>query len=185
MLQRPIAVCMVTVALCLVGFIAAWRLPVTLLPPGFTNPELDIGIPFPGGTPDEVEEGLLQPVEAALRQVAGLKQLRSTAHADGATLGLTFHPYADMTLAYQDVREQLERLRPRLPAGTERYRIRRFNPDTDLPIFMMAVLAPQGATDVDALLEHLIQPALERVDGDDGTSWALAWFVRPSMLPEA
>lgn len=26
---------------------------------------------------------------------------------------------------------------------------------------------------------------LERVDGDDGTSWALAWFVRPSMLPEA
>ena len=74
----------------------------------FPEFELDlilINVPYPGASPEEVEQGVVLPIEEAVRAVDGVKEVRSTA-TEGVgvvTLELLLGSNADRVLA--DVEE--------------------------------------------------------------------------------
>ena len=50
---------------------------------------IEVQVDYPGASPEEVEKGILQPVEEAVRSVQGVKEMSSRAGEGGGCLRLT------------------------------------------------------------------------------------------------
>ena len=83
-LRRPVTTVMIFIALVLVGLISLRLLPLEEFP-DVTFPGMQVIIPYPGSTPEEVEQLITRPVEEALSTLAGIEELRSRSEAEQAT----------------------------------------------------------------------------------------------------
>ena len=54
--DRPVTVFMVFLACLVVGMVAAWRIPVQMMPSGFEPGRLWVWVPYPNAGPSEVDE---------------------------------------------------------------------------------------------------------------------------------
>src|SRR5262245_65168253 len=109
-LQRPVTTTMTFVALVVVGLIALHLLPLEEFP-DVTFPGMQVVIPYPGSTPEEVEQLITQPVEEALSTLAGVRGLTSRSEADQATFQLLFDWDRDIDAAAFEVRTKLDSIR--------------------------------------------------------------------------
>ncbi|HTM57730.1 MAG TPA: efflux RND transporter permease subunit [Candidatus Udaeobacter sp.] len=101
----------------IVGVILGARLPASILPE-VTFPRLTViagGGERPG---EEVLREITKPIEAALRRVPQLREIRSTTSRGDAEFDLDFEWGTNMDLALQRVQAQLEATRGQLPDGT-------------------------------------------------------------------
>lgn len=164
-LHRPVTVFMLLVTLGVVGVIAYRLIPLQLVPPGITEPNISISIPVPDSTPREVMEEVAKPAEDLLRTIPGVSRIRSRSTSSSCRLTVSHGPEADGATVYDDIRDRMERLVPSLPDGADRYRIFRFNVESDLPVMMMAISFGEEVEDPDTLLENVVQSRLEAIDG--------------------
>ncbi|MEM6315928.1 MAG: efflux RND transporter permease subunit, partial [Planctomycetota bacterium] len=78
-------------------------------------PEIDTGlitveVPYPGATPEEVEEGVLLRVEEAVAEVEGIKETRGTAAESVGIATLELETWADETQVRDDVKNAIDRI---------------------------------------------------------------------------
>ncbi|MEM8872911.1 MAG: efflux RND transporter permease subunit [Planctomycetota bacterium] len=86
-------------------------------------PEIDTGlitveVPYPGATPQEVEEGVLLRVEEAVAEVEGIKETRGTAAESVGIVSLELETWADETQVRDDVKNAIDRI-DTFPEDTE------------------------------------------------------------------
>jgi len=162
-LKRPVTTLMIVLSLVVLGLVALSRLSLDTFP-DISFPNLWIRIPYPSSTPEEVERLIVMPVEEALGTVNHLKTLRSTASADGASIGVEFKWKTDMDSAMLEVRETLDRVRSELPDGVENIYIYRFQ-STDRPIIRCNVSMSAGRERLYEVVEKVVKPRLERING--------------------
>jgi HAE1 family hydrophobic/amphiphilic exporter-1 len=165
LVSRPITVLMLFLTILGTGLIAYLRVPLTLLPRGLSSSWLNISLPYPGAGPAEVADQLARPVEEALRTIPGITQIESYSMEGFAEVGVEFSSSTDMDVAYGEVRDRLERVRPELPPEMDRYRIRRFNTNTDLPVMWIGLQYDADANDPFFPIEKIAVPRIEAVDG--------------------
>lgn len=86
----------------------------------------DIPIPFiyismihEGISPEDAERLLVQPMEKELRNITGIKEMRSTASVGSASVILEFEAGFDAKQALLDARSQVELAKTQLPTTTE------------------------------------------------------------------
>lgn len=161
---RPVTAAMLLVSILLVGGIAFVRIPLAFLP-AVDVPFISVEIPHPDGSPGQIEEEIVEPVEDALAQLSGIKQIRSTATADQASFVLEFEWGQELDVVRMQVGEKLDQIRPDLPERAQTIFVTSFNTE-DIPVVQARVSAP--GVDLSAsypLLEaHLLDP-LRRVHG--------------------
>src|SRR5690242_15102603 len=75
--ERPVTVTMITVALLLFGLVALTRMPVELLPE-LGYPSITVQTEYPDAAPAEVEELVTRPIEELVGAVPGLVAVEST-----------------------------------------------------------------------------------------------------------
>ncbi len=163
-LTRPVSVSMSLVALLVVGFIAYKAMPVELMPAGFTPPFLGVWTPYPNANPEEVEQLIARPIEEMVRTIKGLKKVNTYSQANGCWTFLRFNQSADMDLAYSQLRDRIDRVKPELPDDVERLYIRKWNND-DEPIMWIVMIPDREIRDPYYFTENHIKKPLERVDG--------------------
>ena len=132
-INRPVTILMAFAALLVVGVIAYTKITIELFPPGFTPPFLFVNIPYPNSNPYEIEEKITRPVEESLQTVRNITNINSSSGTDGSVVWITFKQNADMTLAYNQVRDRMERVMAELPSDVERYYVNSFS-NNDEPI---------------------------------------------------
>ena len=162
-LQRPVTTVMTFIALVLVGLISLRLLPLEEFP-DVTFPGMQVIIPYPGSTPEEVEQLITRPVEEALSTLAGIEELRSRSEAEQATFQIAFDWGRDIDAAAFDVRTKLDSIRAELPAGADRILAFSFNA-SDQPVVVVRISADQDLTDQYDALERYLKRPLERVPG--------------------
>ncbi len=162
--DRPVTMLMAFVALIVIGLIAWWRIPLQLMPSGFEINQLWVWVPYPNGSPQETDEDVVRPIEAQLGTVSGINRLTSRAGRGSASFSIEFAQGVDMTGAYNDVVDRLERAMPDLPTEVERYGVFKYNPD-DEPVVWAAVSIPESLEDPYFVLSRVVQPRLERLQG--------------------
>ncbi len=120
-------------------------------------PEFDLEIvlvtvPYPGATPDEVEEGICQKVEEACRSVAGIKKITSVAQEGmGYCVFELQDSIKDVQKTLGEIRSEVERI-PSMPELAEDPKIEQVSLRT--PAIKVGVLAPQNAAgDITSELE--------------------------------
>lgn len=161
---RPVTVVMTFLALTLLGFIAWDRIPLEMMPGRFTLSEMWVWVPYPGGSPREVEASLLRPLEEHISTAPGLKRMSASARADGVSLNLEFHRSVSMDVAYNSVVDRMERAMPELPDDVERYWVNKFSP-SDAPVMWTGISIPDAVEDPHALVHEVVAKRLERVPG--------------------
>ena len=130
--NRPVTVAMCLLALLVIGAVAYSRIGVQLFPSGFTPRFLWVSISFRNATPQEVEQQLARPLEETLKTVKGIKTVRTYSSSWGVGAPLEFRQDADMTLAYNQVMDRLERLKPMLPdEARDNVRVWEYNEEGD------------------------------------------------------
>ena len=162
-LNRPITVIMLSITFLLLGMISWYRIPVQFLPE-MDEPFIGCQIPYPGASPEQVEQQIAIPVEGEFRTVSGLRRIRTVSNSDGCFVSMVFDMDTDMTLATAEVRDRMERLKLVLPDEVEQMFIQRFS-SRSIPIAAFGMFS-EG--DQEAFLNTLrtyVEPRLRRIDG--------------------
>ncbi|MFM9025195.1 MAG: efflux RND transporter permease subunit [Planctomycetaceae bacterium] len=113
-----------------------------------TFPEFDLEIvlvtvPYPGATPEEVEEGICQKIEEACRSVAGIKKITSVAQEGmGYCVFELQDRVKDVQKTLGEIRSEVERI-PSMPELAEDPKVEQVTLRT--PAIKVGVLAPQAA----------------------------------------
>jgi len=79
--------------------------------PEFEMDVIDVDVSYPGSSPEEVEQGILQPVEDALRSVQGIKEMSSEAREGFGRVSLELVAGTDRMKAFQEVDQAVNRVR--------------------------------------------------------------------------
>ncbi|MCB9533076.1 MAG: efflux RND transporter permease subunit [Myxococcales bacterium] len=162
-LNRPVTVSMALLALLVVGAIAYLNIPVELIPSGFTPPFLYVEVPTLRSAPADVEENVAIPVEEMLATVRNVESLGTRIRSNRASFFMEFADGTDMDVAYNQVRDRIDRVLPTLDDQFGQYFVWKYNP-SDEALLWFAVTFPE---DLNAawFIENLIVRRLERVPG--------------------
>lgn len=79
--------------------------------PQFQLDMVQISVSYPGAAPEEVEQGILLPVEEAVRAVKGIKEMTSTAREGSARIEIELVAGTDRMRAFQDIDQAVNRIR--------------------------------------------------------------------------
>jgi len=72
---------------------------------------VQVSVTYPGAAPAEVEQGILRPVEEAVRGVQGIKEVASTAEEGRGEISIELVAGTDRMKAFQDIDQAVNRIR--------------------------------------------------------------------------
>ncbi|MCK6448748.1 MAG: efflux RND transporter permease subunit [Planctomycetes bacterium] len=164
LVRRPVTLLVLFASMVVIGLISYQRIPVQMMPDGFTEPGLWITAANPGASAKENEEKVARILEEELRTLAGVERMESDSRDDFVSLQIEFNAELSMDLLKAEVRDRLERARAKLPSTVREIQLFSWS-QSDLPVMFFAILHPGDSAETDALIDNVIQRKLEAVDG--------------------
>ncbi|QHS63530.1 efflux RND transporter permease subunit [Chitinophaga agri] len=164
-INRPVAILVLFAALMAFGLVLIFQVPVSLLP-AIDVPRMIVKVNFPNASARQVEDQVLKPIREQLSLVDDLTGLHSEASNHLGTVYLDFDYRANMSLAYIEVNEKMDRLLGRLPPDMPRPQVVRIN-TSDIPVVRIQVVPVSDATyqEVSDLTEKVLKRRLEQLPG--------------------
>jgi HAE1 family hydrophobic/amphiphilic exporter-1 len=167
-IQRPVSVIVGVLFIALFGLISLFRIPVQLTP-DVDRPIVNVETFWPGASPEEIEQELIQRQEEQLKSIEGLVKMTSESQDSRGNIALEFNVGVDPDAILLKVSNKLNQVtgypldaeRPVLSAGG--------NANTRAITWLILDTAP-GAEEKDVelyrdLAQELIETAIERVPG--------------------
>jgi len=150
----------------LAGLLAASKLPVTLFP-HIDYPRVVVSIDAGDRDIAQMAASVTRPAEIALRQIPGVRQIRSTTSRGTAEISLTFAWGDDMVAGTLATQGALATILPDLPAGT-RFSVRRSDP-TIFPVYGLSLTSDRrSGVELQQLARLRLRPLLSTVPGVAG-----------------
>jgi multidrug efflux pump subunit AcrB len=167
-LKNPAAVCVAIAVIVLFGIFSLAQLPIQLFP-DIENPRITIRTDWRAASPREIESEIIEPIEAVLRGLPGMKEMGAFANAGNAWINLEFGLETDMQRTLVDVISRMNRLDP-LPRDATQPTINLGGGDGDTPAltyFFLQLLpgTPGKIHDYVQFVEDVVRPEIESVPG--------------------
>ncbi len=125
-LQRPLAVIVLVVAVCLGAWISLQRMTRDIFPP-LGIPTIYVAQPYGGMDPAQMEGYLTYRYEYHFLYISGIEHVESKSIQGASIMKLQFHPGTDMSQAMSETVAQVNRSRAFMPPGTVAPFIMRFD----------------------------------------------------------
>ncbi len=155
---------MVIIAVMIFGVVSFTRLTTDLFP-SINVPFAVVITPYPGATPEDVENNVTIPLENAFQTTTNILEVQTTSSENLSLVTLEFAPSTNMDSAVAEMRESLNALEAALPDEVGYPTIIKLNPN-QLPVYTFSV-AYEGY-DLETLTEwvdDVMRPQVERVPG--------------------
>lgn len=162
-IKRPAFTTVVALLLMVVGAMGYLRLSVNFLPRSDV-PVFSVIVPYPGASPEQVEQQVVQPLEDAMSSISGLDDLYSYSRDHVGIIIAAFEMNADTALVGNEVRDAFYMTRAELPDGVEDPIFRRFDPSAQ-PVMTWAVSTELSPLQTRMLVEEVVKPAVEGIKG--------------------
>ena len=162
-IRRPVTTSMVFLSLAVFGLIATRLLPLEFFP-DVDFPGMMVEIPYPGSSPEEVEQLIARPVEEALATMDGIQRMITNVGQDNVNLIVFFDWDADMDARGVEAMDKIDGIRHRLPDDVDRVFVRRFTSANE-PILGLRIGSNRDLSDAWELLDRNVRRRLERVEG--------------------
>ena len=78
--------------------------------PDFTIDQVNITVSYPGASPEEVENGVVQAIEEAVEGLEGVEEIAATAREGVATIRVEVIEGADVTRLWQEIKSEVDRI---------------------------------------------------------------------------
>jgi HAE1 family hydrophobic/amphiphilic exporter-1 len=145
------------------GIYAATQVPQDLLP-DISIPAVIVITPYPGASPDVVDQQVSVQVASALQGVAGVDTVQSTSSQGASLIIVTFHDGVDLKAAQQDVNSALGKVRAGLPPQALPSTVQTFSTN-QIPILTYAISADEPLGDLAGQLRGQALPKLRGLAG--------------------
>ena len=162
--DRKVATLMLTLSIMVLGLVAWFRIPVELVPSGFSPPFLYVEVPTLRSAPRDIEQRVAEPFEAALRLVKGVERVETRIGSNSAGFLVALANRTNMDVAYNEVREQLDRARVGMGDEVLAYFVWKYNPSDD-PVVWLGISTEKEGDQLAGRVQTSIVPQLERVEG--------------------
>ncbi len=157
--------------------------------PNFALEIVLVQVPFPGATPDEVEEGICQKIESAVNGVEGIKKITSIAAENAGSVVLELNSnIKDVQRVMNDVRSEIDQIANQLPPRAEDPEVKQIV--FRGPAITLGITGPPRSSGTDHLqadleLRELTEEIrselldLKAVQPADPVRSAFAWMYQP------
>ncbi|MBU6483614.1 MAG: efflux RND transporter permease subunit [Betaproteobacteria bacterium] len=164
-IDNPVFATMVMIGITVLGLFSYLRLNIEQMP-DVTLPYLMILTPYPGAAPEAVENDVTKPVEYAVNQVPGVKEILSNSLEGQSQVFVQFRLSTNVAQAVQDVRDKLAPVRTAFPRDVKDPLVTRVDNQNSQPVVSLAVTSPTtGLRELTSLTDQTIVKALENLPG--------------------
>jgi len=108
--------------------------------PDINLPVIYVNVHHEGISPEDAERLIIKPLEEQLRNIEGVKEMRSTAFLGGANVVMEFDAGFDVDVAMADVRDKVDLAKPELPEDADEPTVHEIN----LSLFPVLVVTLSG-----------------------------------------
>ncbi len=91
------------------GFYMATQIKKEVFPE-FEIDTVTVRVPYPGASPEEVEQGIVLAIEEAVRSLEGVDEVRASASEGSGSVTVELIEGADRQKAYQDIQQEVDRI---------------------------------------------------------------------------
>jgi hydrophobe/amphiphile efflux-1 (HAE1) family protein len=147
----------------LFGLIAVTRIGISQFP-DVDNPTISVSILWPGASPEDIETGIINPIEDAMSQVTGVITMTSSAKTGSARVTATFDLSRNIDLALQDTQAKIAQNARSLPTSAQVPVVSKSNSD-DQPILTVGLSGPFSRTLLADIARYQLQDTLETIPG--------------------
>src|SRR3954466_9244247 len=162
-IRRPVFAAMIVLSLVVVGTASYFKLGVDRFP-SVDVPTISVRTGLPGGSPEEVESLVTQPIENVVNTVDGIDELRSISGQGTSIVIATFKLNRDIESAAQDIRDRVTSLGRDLPEDATPPVVQKFDNDST-PVVTIALSADRSIRELTELGDKIARVQLERVGG--------------------
>ena len=161
--NRPVMTVMVALIVIILGIVALTRLPIDLMP-DITSPTISISTSYSKASPLAMEELVTRPIEEAVSAVTRVQEISSQSSEGSSNVQVRFNWGTNLEEAANEIRDRLDRIISRLPDGSTRPSLRKFDLAA-MPVVMMGVTSALDPLTLRRIIDEDISYRLERVDG--------------------
>ena len=163
-IRRPVATILLALGLIVAGLFAYRLLPVASLPT-VDFPTISVSAQLSGASPETMATAVATPLIKQFETISGIDTITSRSTSGNTQIVLQFDLSRDIDAAAADVQSAIASTTRRLPDNMTPPSYRKANP-ADAPILLIALHSPtMPLTDLDALAENVIAPALSTING--------------------
>ncbi len=163
-LKRQITLVMIYAVIIFFSFFSFSQLKIDFFP-DITFPFAGVITSYTGVGPEDVENLISRPIEEAVSSVKNIERVSSQSSKGTSMVMLEFKYGADMNIAENDIRKNLDFIRDYLPEDATEPMVFVFDPSM-MPIGYYSISSPYlGPAELRRLSEEKIEPLLERIDG--------------------
>ncbi len=162
-LRRPVTTLMIFFSFIVIGIIASKMLPLEFFPE-MELPYVNVNIPYPNSTPEEIERQITRPVEEVLATIGDIKEMRSDSNENDVDIGLEFDWGVNNKIKAIEAREKIDSIRDQLPRDLERVYITYFNA-SDLQLMTIRISSNRDLSNSYDMLNRHLKRRIERIKG--------------------
>ncbi len=139
--------------------------------PTFPVPVYTVLAVYPGATPADIEQLVVDPIEEKLSELEDVKEIRSKIENEFASINIEFDVSADAGKKKDEVIREVNSLRPELPADLHSLKVYAAS-TTNVNIVQIALVSEQAPY---ALMQDLAERLEDRLEGVPGVKGAETW----------
>ena len=164
-IKRPIATCLVMLAILLFGAAAYRYLAVSDLP-NVDFPTIQVSASLPGASPETMASSVATPLEQQFSTIAGLDSMTSSNTLGSTSITLQFNLSRDLDGAALDVQSMITQVQGRLPQNMPSPpSFRKVNPADQPVLFLVARSSTLPLSTVDDFAETFMSQRISMISG--------------------
>src|SRR5215210_7043728 len=162
-IKNPVFAWMLMLATVLFGGVAATRIGISQFP-DVDFPTISVGASWEGAAPEVIEHDVVEPIEEALMQVEGVRNITSTSRQGSGNVTVELDLSRNVDLALQDVQTRIAQVQRRLPRDMEPPVVSKTNPE-DQPILWIGLSGPYAPQVLADYARYRVKEKLQTVPG--------------------
>jgi multidrug efflux pump len=162
-IKNPVFAWMLMLATVVFGGVAATRIGISQFP-DVDFPTISVSATWEGAAPEIMEHDVVEPIEEALMQVEGVRNITSTSRQGSGNVTVELDLSRNVDLALQDVQTRVAQVQRRLPRDIEPPVVSKSNPE-DQPILWIGLSGPYSPQLLADYARYRIKEKLQTVPG--------------------
>lgn len=162
-IKNPVFAWMLMLATVVFGGVAATRIGISQFP-DVDFPTISVSATWEGAAPEVVEHDVVEPIEEALMQVEGVRNITSNSRQGGGNVTVELDLARNVDLALQDVQTRIAQVQRRLPRDMEPPVVSKSNPE-DQPIMWIGLSGPYAPQMLADFARYRVKERLQTVPG--------------------
>lgn len=162
--KKPLTVFVAMILVLVLGVVSFTKMTTDLLP-SMNLPYVIAYTPYPGASPEKVENTVTSPLEEVFSTVSGVENVTSISNENVSMVILEFSQDTNMDSAMIDLNGQVDLVKSKFDDTVGSTTLMKLNPDM-MPIMMVSVdVDGMSQEEISTYVNDEIIPSLERIEG--------------------